>query len=224
VTRLLAAALAALLSLAAVTGTGAFETGIADRSAAVAVASDADAYLGVATTDVSLTNSRHDGVEVLVLTNRFPDDLTHVRVEVVDGGDGPPKLLDATAPTALDAGASVVVGATIVCGGAATETWPVRIVVTGPGLRVELDRAVTVGCSGEPPGGGPPDGGPGGPPAEGPGGPPDDVPRGPPGDVPGTSSADGPRGPSGAPGAEPLSPTAAAETRTPGPPATGGVG
>lgn len=137
-------------ALVLATATGGFTSGRADRAVEVAVAPDADAYLGVTSeSPVALSSGEHAAVALLTLHDQFAVSLTDLAVTLTEGDASatPSVTLNAT-PDTLDPGGSGTVTADVDCGaGGNAEDVAVAVNATGPGVSVSLSRDVAVDCS-----------------------------------------------------------------------------
>lgn len=151
---------ALVLALSLLVSTGGFSAVNADRSVSVSVVPDDQALLGIAQHNVELDNGRHDDVTLVTLENQFPEDLSDVQVWVHEDDDQrAPKFLSQNSSVVsvsgeLGVGESVPVRADVGCsnagGSGSTEEWTVRVVASGGSAEVELNRTVSVTCTGEP--------------------------------------------------------------------------
>lgn len=147
---------AALVCLGLVVGSGGFSTVSAERGFSVAVADDGNAYLGVQTHAPELRNGNHD-VALVTVTNRFPTAIVDVDATIRSAKTPrPPRLTGhgLEPPSApISVGESAAVTARVTCGAnpGGTSEFAVHLTaVTATGSTVELERGITVTCTGEP--------------------------------------------------------------------------
>jgi hypothetical protein len=163
-----------LVALAAlvVTGTGAFGTIDADRTAEVGVADEGQALVGLEPHSV-VTDNPPTTHNLLTVTNRLRQPIS-VTIAVEPAAENErPKLMglepsdaDSEPPGAretrldLDPGAAETVRATVNCNNATDgATWDVDVSVDGESIAVEATDTVRVICTGEGRGGGGQNGG-----------------------------------------------------------------
>jgi len=137
-----------LVATSAISGTGSFSAVAADRAIEVSVADDEAAYLGLAYDETVTVEANETTVTLVAVTNRFPSSLA-VDPELTEGDpDQPPAIESVDGPGELNSGESGPLSATIRCDNAtASETVTVALEATGDGVRVSLQRELTVACA-----------------------------------------------------------------------------
>lgn len=152
-----AAALALVVSLLLVTSSGGFTTAASERNVQITSGTDDSALLTVESAAPELPNGNHRDVTVLTITNRFPAAIVDVDASVRSGGHpSPPRITGhglQPPPTPIGIGESVDVTASVTCGANPPEAdrFTIRVAAaTAGGSSVELERNVTITCTGEP--------------------------------------------------------------------------
>lgn len=139
----------ALVCFATVVGTGAFSTADAERDVAIDVAADENAYLGVETHSPELPNGNHEDVELVTLSNHVPAGAIVVTVDVPASNGPPPVFAGVDESVTIPTGESETVTTDVTCGPERSEEVTVEIAATNrDDISVELDRTVTVACTG----------------------------------------------------------------------------
>lgn len=150
-------AVAVLVCLALTVGTSGLSTVSAERGFSVAVADDGSAYLGVQVHSHELPNGNHKDVPLLTLTNRFPSAIVEFDASVLPTPDPKPPRITGPGverpPTPIGVGDTAAVTASLTCAANphGTDQFTVHVTaVTASGSTVELERTVTIDCTGEP--------------------------------------------------------------------------
>ncbi|MCU4802196.1 hypothetical protein OB920_17610 [Halobacteria archaeon HArc-gm2] len=151
------AVLALAVSLVLVTSSGGFTTAASERTVQIASGADDSALLTVESAAPELPNGNHRDVTLLTITNRFPAAIVDVDASVRSAGHpSPPRLTGhgvQPPPTPVGIGESVAVTASVTCGAnpPGSDRFTIRLAATtAGGSSVELERNVTVVCTGEP--------------------------------------------------------------------------
>lgn len=131
--------LIALAALLGVVATGGFETAQVERGLTVAVVDDSEAYLGYDEPDHTIEVNGTATVELVKVTNRFPDDLTTVDT-IVEEGDSHlsvDNVNDNVGP--LMPGDTATITGEVTCSAQTTATVTVSVAASGDEVEAFLD-------------------------------------------------------------------------------------
>ena len=129
-------------------GTAGFTAIGADGGVEIGVTADDDAYLGyepLVNGSAAVTANR--STAVVEYRNQFDVDLDDLTVDVARANPGSgPTVESFDAPHRLDRGATGSVSVTLHCSNERTVTLEFAVTGSGPGVRVSLDRTLTLTC------------------------------------------------------------------------------
>ncbi|GGI99784.1 hypothetical protein GCM10008995_07070 [Halobellus salinus] len=140
--------LACVAAAGLVLGTAGFAAVDADRGVEVNVTGDDDAYLGYEPTVNGIPEiPANESTPIVSYRNRFGVDLDSVTVDVSRANPGAAVAVESSdAPDRLGRGAAGPVHVTLSCSTERTVSLEFAATGTGPGVRVSLDRTLTVRC------------------------------------------------------------------------------
>lgn len=130
-------------------GSGGFTTVSVDRGVSISVENDESAYVGYQSSDLTVENGTT--IDLVVITNRLPDDINVIDVTIEDGNFD---ISNPTTPTDISPGKTGAIQGTVRCTPSESQAIKLSVTVSGSDVTAQLagettTRNFTITCESE---------------------------------------------------------------------------